>query len=156
MGCQRMGAVTYPNLEVASFIEERFVPVKLHVVDDEATLQPFAVPWTPALFVLDAGRRQHRRIIGFHDPDDVIAELALGWTVAAIEEGDFAEAQGRVQVALERARHDRERLAEARYWQVVIGYKLTHDGLIVGWRKLVDELPGTHWARKVEPFVDED
>lgn len=151
-----MGAVTYPNPEVASFIEERFVPVKLHVVEHEAALEPYAVPWTPGLFVLDAGGRQHRRLIGFHEPDDFIAELALGWTVAAIEEGDYAEADGRVKVALERTRHDRERCAEAHYWQAVVTYKLTNDGLLAGWGKLVAKFPDTQWAKKAEPFVGEE
>lgn len=148
-----MSTVTYSNPDVVSFLDERFVPVKLHVVEQEAALEPFAVPWTPALFVLDAGRREHRRILGFHEPVDFIAELSLGWLVAAIEAGDHAGARSRLAVALERTQQDRERAAEAHYWQAVVTYRLTNDGLMAGWTELADGFHGTSWARKVEPFV---
>lgn len=148
-----MGAVTYPHPDVVSFIDERFVPVKLHIAEQADAIEPYAVPWTPGLLVLDAGGRQHRRMVGYHLPEDLVAELALAWTVAAIEADDFAEAQARAKVAAERSKHDRERAAEARYWEAVVTYKLTGDGLIDGWRGLVDAFPGTTWARKVESIV---
>jgi hypothetical protein len=148
-----MGAVTYPNHDVISFIDERFIPVKLHVEQQEKELHPYAVPFTPALFVLDVEGRQHRRLIGFHEPHDLIAELSLGWLVAALEAEEYDAAKERLLVALERTQHHRERAAEARYWDAVVTYRLTHDGLLAGWTELADGFQGTSWARKVEPFV---
>lgn len=147
-----MGAVTYPDPLVIEFLSERFVPVRLHQVDEADAIKHFGVGWTPGLLVLDADGREHRRMFGFHPPADFVAELALGWLQEAIDRGHGREARERAQVALERTRGDPEREAEARYFAAVAEYKATRDGtkLKSGWLELLDACPGTTWARKVE------
>jgi hypothetical protein len=153
MGCQRMGTVTYPDPAVATFITDRFVPVQLNVETDTEALEPYAVPWTPALIVLDPDERLHRRIIGFHAPAEVIAELSLAWLTEAIARGDVDAMQTRFELAREKTRGDPERAAEAAYLRAIVTYRETHDGLIAGWKEVVDTYPGTIWARKAAPFV---
>lgn len=145
-----MDTVTYPDKSVISFLEERFVPVKLHVAEQEAALEPYAVPWTPGLIVLDHDLRQHRRMVGFHPPRDLVAELALGRLTEALARGEFEVARHRAREALERCKGDPEREAEARYYGAAAEYKATGDGLKKGWVELLDACPGTTWARKVE------
>lgn len=145
-----MGAVTYPHPTVISYLEERFVPVKLHVAERAQALQPFAVPWTPGLLVLDADLRQHRRSVGYHPPEDLMAELSLGRLTEALDRGEFDEARRRAREALDRCRGDPEREAEARYYGAAAEYKATGDGLKKGWLELLEKCPGTTWARKVE------
>lgn len=105
-----MGAVTYPDPLVIEFLNERFVPVRLHLVDEAATVKTLAVGWTPGLVVLDPDGRQHRRMFGFHPPADFVAELALGWLMEAIDRGHGPQARERAKVALEvHARRPRAR-----------------------------------------------
>lgn len=145
-----MDTVTYPDPTVVSFLSERFVPVHMHVAEQEQALAPYALPWTPGLVVLDADLRQHRRMIGYHTPRDLVAELSLAWLTEAVTRGAFEEARERARAAAERCKGDPEREAEARYYDVAAEYKLTGDGLKRGWSALVDAFPGTTWARKVE------
>lgn len=147
-----MGAVTYPDPLVIEFLNERFVPVRLHLVDEAATVKTLAVGWTPGLVVLDPDGRQHRRMFGFHPPADFVAELALGWLMEAIDRGHGPQARERAKVALERTRGDPEREAEARYFAAVAEAKATRDTsrLKAGWLELLDACPDTTWARKVE------
>lgn len=147
-----MGAVTYPDPLVTGFLNERFVPVRLHQVDEIESVKKLGVGWTPGLVVLDADGRQHRRMFGFHPPTDFVAELALGWLHEAIGRGHGPQARERAKEALERTRGDPEREAEARYFSAVAEYKATRDGtkLKSGWLELLDACPDTTWARKVE------
>lgn len=147
-----MGAVTYPDPMVIEFMSERFVPVRVNIEEEAAALRTYSVGWTPGLLVLDIEGRQHRRSFGFHPPADFVSELALGWLHEAIGHGHADAACERARVAIERARGDPEREAEARYFMAVAEYKATNDAsrLKSRWLEMLDALPDTTWARKVE------
>lgn len=145
-----MGAVTYPDPAVVSFVQEAFVPVHLLVKERAEALEPFTPFWTPALYVLDGDGHQHRRAFGWHAPKDLIAELSLGGAAEAIFRQDWPEAGRRVGAALDRCRGDAEREPEARYLQGIVGYKSTGDvsELKAAWSELLDAFPASSWARK--------
>lgn len=150
-----MDTVTYPHPTVISFLEQRFVPVKLHVADKADALEPYAIPWTPGLIVLDAELHQHRRMVGYHPPRDLIAELSLARLIEALARGEFVEAHELVPDTIDRCRGDLEREAEARYFGAAAEYKATGDGLKKGWVELTEKCPGTTWAKKVEFIRDQ-
>lgn len=145
-----MGAVTYPDPTVVTFVQEGFVPVHLLVKERADALAPFTPFWTPALYVLDGDGHQHRRAFGWHSPRDLIAELALAATEEAIFREDWPEAGQRVTAAVERCRGDAEREPEARYLKGIVAYKSTGDveRLKAAWSDLLDAFPASSWARK--------
>jgi hypothetical protein len=147
-----MDAVTYPDPEVERYLLSHFVPVQFNVVDQPEVMDRFNTPWTPTLIVLDSEGRQHRRAQGYHDPKRLVAELALGWLVAAINQRDFPEAHRRSQEALSCTEDDPYRYPEAVYWSAVAVYKATGDAnqLLAGWNRLLDEMPESEWAKRVQ------
>jgi tetratricopeptide (TPR) repeat protein len=145
-----MGAVTYPNEQVAEAIMENFVPVQLDISEDKGALERFQAVWTPTLMVRDDGGREYRRSEGYLSPDELLSELALARAQAMLHMGEYDAAVERANRAKNRAKDDPERLAEAMYWAGVAGYKASKDGkdLMAEWRPLVEQHPDTIWAKK--------
>jgi uncharacterized protein YyaL (SSP411 family) len=54
-----MGAATYPNPEVESYIEQHFVPVQFDVLEQPEVERQFNSDWTPTLIVEDTEGREH-------------------------------------------------------------------------------------------------
>ncbi len=73
-----MGAVTYPNAQVAEFVSERFVAIKFNVKephpDFKEALGRGKVLWAPLLVFLDGRGSELRRYVGFLPPDEFLAE----------------------------------------------------------------------------------
>jgi hypothetical protein len=147
-----MGAVTYPNREVETFISEHFVPVQFNVVEQPEVMDRFNTPWTPTIIVQDADGREHRRSQGYLDPRRFLGEMSLAWLKDAIDRRDFEAAHARAHEALERTRGDAEREPEAHYWHSVAAYKRSNDQnkLMEGWNRLLDQFPQSEWAKRAE------
>jgi len=147
-----MGAVTYPDPKVESYIQEHFIPVQFNVVDQPDVMDRFNTPWTPTLIVEDAEGREHRRCQGYLDAPRFLAEMSLAVLKDAIDRRDFETAHQRAMQTLELTRGDAYREPEALYWSAVAGYKAGGDTktLLGGWNRLLDEFSGSEWARRVE------
>ena len=145
-----MGAVTYPNPEVERFIAHYFIPVQFNVVEQPEVMDRFHTPWTPTLIVQDPDGREVRRSQGYLDPRRFLGEMALAWLKDAIDRRDYAAASDRVPEALERTKGDPAREPEALYWAAVTTYKHKNEGLLDGWRQLMQRFPESEWARRVE------
>jgi tetratricopeptide (TPR) repeat protein len=151
-----MGAVTYPNEQVVETIMEHFVPVQIDISQDKGALERFHAVWTPTLIIRDDGGREYRRSEGYLGPQDLLIELALARTQALLHMGEYDAASKQAKAVIEAASDDRERLAEAKYWAGVAGYKASGESrdLIREWKPLVEQLPDTVWARKASFIKD--
>lgn len=147
-----MGAVTYPNPEVVSFLNAHFVPVQFNVVEDPGAMERFNSAWTPTIIVQDADGKEHRRSQGYLDPKRFLAEMALGLLKDAVDRGDYADAKQRVADATRLTQGDPEREPEAKYWASVADYKSTNNpaNLMKGWNELLDRYPESEWAKRAE------
>ena len=147
-----MGAVTYPNPEVERFIQQHFIPVQFNVVDQPEVMDQFNAPWTPTLIVQDPEGREHRRSVGYLDPQRFLGEMSLAWLKDAIDRRDYHAARDRATEVLERTKGDREREPEARYWAAVAAYKDSQDPhqLMHGWNLLLHDFPDSEWAKRAE------
>ena len=147
-----MGAVTYPNPEVQSFIEQQFVPVQYNVKDNPGAFQQFNSSWTPTIIIQDADGREHRKSEGYLDPQRFLAEMSLGLVKAALNRRDYAEAKRFAEEAVQRSKGDAQREPEALYWQAVVAYRETGNAepLLGGWNRLLDEFPDSDWAKRAE------
>src|SRR5262245_17876382 len=132
-----MGTVTYPNPEVEQYIRQNFIPVQFNVQDQPDKMDEFNAVWTPALIVQDADGREHRRSLGYLDPDRFLAEMSLARVQAALDRHEFAEAQKLAEDAQQKSAGDSQREPEARYWASVAAYRATNDSskLMDGWNK---------------------
>ena len=120
----------YSQPDVAQFISERFVPVRVHVKDDAAEFQRlggmFDAEWTPTTLVLDSEPKERHRVEGFLPKDDFTSQLELGLAKAAFSAGRFDEAE-RIFEDVLRKYPQTDAAPEAQYWAGVSRYKSSND-----------------------------
>jgi hypothetical protein len=152
-----MGAVTYPDPDVLEMLEQGFAPVRVNLAENEDVRSRYGAAQTPTLLVLGPDDREWRRHSGFLSPEELLAELALGRLVEAVEEEDYEAAGRRLEAARRWALEDDERRAEALYYTAIAAYRATDDPseLSEGWSRLLEEYPDSEWGRRVE-FLRED
>jgi uncharacterized protein HemY len=122
----------YPQDRVARFIEENFIPVRLHVreqaEDFKRVGEQYAALWTPTLLELDPDGKEHHRVEGFLEADDLLAQLKLGLGKIAFHEKRWRDAEPLFEDVVDQ-HPDSDTAAEALYWAGVSRYKASGDAL---------------------------
>ena len=143
----------YTDERVVRFINENFIPAKLHVRDQAADYQRFAerfdAQWTPTILELDPDANVRHKIEGFLPADDFLAQLMLGQGHTAFKAGDFKTAESHFRRVVKDLPNT-EAAPEALYWAGVSSYKGSNDGKALGdtataFRKQYSD---TSWAKK--------
>ncbi|HEX5042925.1 MAG TPA: thioredoxin fold domain-containing protein [Candidatus Polarisedimenticolaceae bacterium] len=148
-----MDAEVYPSSPIQRYVQEHFVPVRVHVKEQPEPFRTlgdrYDAHWTPTTLVLDDAGEERHRIEGFLPGDDFLAQLALGVAKAAFSHGQFEEAEEGFQNVVTR-HHDTDAAAEAQYWAGVARYKATGDAKALAdtARSFRDRYAGTSWAKK--------
>jgi len=145
-----MDAVTYPQDKVALFINDHFVPVKIHTDDHPELTEQYRVPWTPTFVVLDGNGTEHYRETGYLPPDDFLAHMNLALGRSALEERDYSAAAGYFQTIVDRYGAS-EVVPEALYFLGVCMNRIqggTADERKAIWKRLMDQHPKSDWAKK--------
>jgi len=143
----------YPDPEVARFVRDHFVPVRMHVKEQGADYkrlsQKFTALWTPTTLIVDQSGEERHRIEGFLPAHDFIGQLSLGLARTAFAQGKFGEAERRYREIAER-HHAEDVGAEATYWAGVSRYKATHDASVLNETaaRLADVYPDSAWRKK--------
>ena len=101
-GSKTMEAETYPDGGVREYTEQRFVPVRFNVLEQQEMAERFDSGWTPTIIVEDAEGREHRRSQGYLDPERFVGELSLACLMDAIDGCDFEVASRRLGETQER------------------------------------------------------
>jgi hypothetical protein len=154
-----MGAVTYPNAQVAEFVSERFVALKFNVKerhpDFKEALGRGKVLWAPLLVFLDSHGSELRRYVGFLPPDEFLAELRLVLGLAEMTHGNHEEALRWFDGAA--ADYPRSSAApEALFWAAGAGYRLRGLAEVIRrWDDLIARYPESTWARRADVVPDE-
>jgi hypothetical protein len=148
----------YPNPAVARFVNEHFVPVRIHVRQHpelwKTVGERFGVQWTPTVLVVDPSGEERHRIEGFLPADDFLAQLELGTARSAFANGRFEEAEKRFQSIVEKY-PDSEVAPEALYWAGVSRYKGSGNAAALadtahGFR---DRYQQSSWAKKASVWA---
>lgn len=143
----------YPDERVVRLVNEKFVPVRIHVRDQAADWkrlgERYGVQWTPTVLVVDASGVERHRLEGFLPATDFAAQLALGLAKSAFGTGRFAEAEEQFR-KLVQDYPNTEPAPEALYWAGVSRYKSSGDAAALaetakGFR---DRYQDTSWAKK--------
>jgi hypothetical protein len=120
----------YPQERVARFIEENFIPVRLHVLEQREDFQRvgerYGALWTPSLLELDSDGKEHHRVEGFLEADDLLAQLKLGLGKIAFHEKRWRDAERLFEEVIDE-HGDTDAAAEALYWAGVSRYKANGD-----------------------------
>lgn len=73
--CQRLAKETHTDAQVAAALNERFVPVRLEGRQHMDLVQKFGVRGAPTTLIVDASGKEISRMVGFHTPQEYLAEL---------------------------------------------------------------------------------
>ena len=143
----------YPDIRVAGFITEQFIPVRFHVKDQHDDFQrvgaKYGAQWTPTILIVDANGDVHHRLEGFLPADEFLSQLMLGTARAAFDPQDYAAAEQRYRRVVEEF-PETEAAPEALYWAGVSKYRATNDpsALKATAAAFANRYQSSSWAKK--------
>jgi tetratricopeptide (TPR) repeat protein len=150
----------YPDPRVSRFINENFVPVRVHVREQRDAYKrlgaKYGAQWTPTILVLDEVAEERHRVEGFLPADDLLSQLKLGLGHAAFANGRFDDARKWFDEVLE-AHGSSDAAPEAMYWSGVSRYKATNDpaALAETARRFTERFQDSPWAKKASVWKAE-
>lgn len=146
-----MDAVTYPDAEVAGFIEEQVVPLRLSA--DDPLAAEFKVTWTPTLVTLDCYGREHHRTVGFLPADELIPSLEFGMAKTDFDTGQHNYAVIHLDRLL-KSYPASGAAPEAVFLRGISRYKSSHDvkPLKEAYEKLAADYPESEWTKRAHPY----
>jgi tetratricopeptide (TPR) repeat protein len=148
----------YATPQVAKFITDQFIPVRIHVRDQADEFKRlgarFNAQWTPTILLLDASGQERHRVEGFLPAEDFLAQLTLGLAHSAFARGEFAEAERWYRQAVE-SYSATEAAPEALYWTGVARYKATNDAAALGEtaKQFASRYRDSSWAKKASVWA---
>jgi len=142
-----LGAVTYPDLFVATLLNEYFVPVQINIEKARELILRYRPIWTPNLNVLDEEGAMVFHLEGWLPPSEYSAMLFLSRGHYFIRKKHYPEATPNFQEILQK--YPTSSFApEAFYYLGVSKYMTAHkvEELIETWKKLQVSYPYSSWA----------
>jgi len=141
----------YPDERVAQFIQDNFIPARVHVKDPDFKRfsQRYNAPWTPTLLLLDPSGTERHRIEGFLPAEDLLSQLSLGLAHSAFAREQWNEAERRFREVVDRYPRT-EAAPEALYWAGVSRYKGKGDAAALAetGREFTRRYQDSSWAKK--------
>jgi hypothetical protein len=143
----------YSDPRVVRFVEQNFIPVRVHVKDQHDEFQRlgerFGSQWTPTILLIDDSGTERHRIEGFLPADDFLSQLALGTAKAAFARKDYPAAEQLYRDVVN-AYATSDAAPEALYWAGVSKYRATNDPSALGEtaRAFAERYQDTAWAKK--------
>lgn len=153
-----MGAVTYPDPHVASFVNQHLIAFQVNTEQTTAEtrelIRAYRLLWEPGLVILDPRGSELRRMVGYLGPADLLAELRLALGLVALNRRRNTQALAHFQAAA-----DGEPLPhtapEALYWSGIAAYRIAGNDLDVleeRWDVLRRRHPASTWWRRADVF----
>ena len=148
----------YPDPRVVAFINDNFVPVRVHVKQNSEQYkllsEKYNAQWTPTTLILDADGNERHRIEGFLPADEFLPHLEIGAAHASFARHDFADAERRFRAVVDRYANA-EVAAEALYWAGVSRYKSTGDAAALAdtAHAFGDRYTQSGWAKKASVWA---
>jgi len=143
----------WPNERVVRFVNENFIPARVHVRDDAAAFKElgdrYGAHWTPTILELDPDGQERHRVEGYLDADELLAQLTLGLGHTAFQGGDAREAERRFREVVDKY-PGTDAAPAALYWAGAARYRATNDASALGqtYEAISKRYPDTTWAKK--------
>ncbi|MFN2572178.1 MAG: hypothetical protein ABR537_11310 [Gemmatimonadales bacterium] len=148
-----MDAEVWPDQRVVRFVNQNFLPARVHVKDPGQAFQRFSerfkAPWTPTILELDSEGVEQHRVEGFLPADDLLAQLMLGRARMAFERQQWGEAERLFREIVEQLPRS-DAAPEALYWAGVAPYKASGDpaSLKATGQAFSERYQDSTWAKK--------
>lgn len=142
-----MGAVTYPDMQVATLLNENYVPVQVDIEAAGKLANEFQAIWTPNLNVLDRNQKRVYWLEGWLPPSEFIAMLGVARGHYFLRGKKYSDAEPLFKAVFEQ--HPRSQFAsEALYYRGVSRYLDSHevDDLKEDWIMLQRFYPQSAWG----------
>lgn len=143
--------MTYPDNRVENAINERFIPVKLHLLEDRQWTRQFQVFWTPTILIGDRSGKIRYTSVNFLPPDEFLDILDIGEALVAMRWRDYDTSIERL-IAVEERSPIGPLTPEAIYWLGITEYFRQGRSAAASnavWKRLVERFPDSIWARRV-------
>jgi hypothetical protein len=143
----------WPDERVVRFVNENFLPARVHVKDDADAFQRYGekynAHWTPTILELDSAGDAQWRIEGFLPSDDFLGQLMLGRAHIDFKQGKWADAEKRFREIVAKLPKT-DAAPEALYWAGVSKYKASNDpaALKETTKAFSERYKDSSWAKK--------
>jgi hypothetical protein len=144
-----MGAVTYPDDQVADMLNQNYIPVQVDIQQAFKLADRYQALWTPNLNVIDGRGRCVYQTVGWLPPKEFSAMLQSGRGHFLLNHKKFEDAARLFAEVIDRY-SDSIYAAEAMYFNGVSRYLASQDAgdLQAAWTELQRRYPNSQWAMK--------
>lgn len=152
----RLEKESYEDAGLASFINENFVPLSVHVKENPKNFRRFDAFWTPTVLILDADGKERWRLEGYLPKDEFRAFLDMGLARVALCNKKWADAESRYAAVA--SDHPNSIYApQAVYFRGVSEYSRSHDHLVLTDTavELKNNYGGNEWQLRSIPWMEE-
>ena len=143
--------MTYPDHRIEAAISERFIPLKLHLIDDRQQTRPFQVFWTPTILVGDRSGKVRYRSVNYLPPEEFLDILDIGEALVAMRWRDYDTSIQRLLDVEDR--HPIGPLTpEAMYWRGITAYfqeRRSSKAADAVWNQIIERFPDSIWAKRI-------
>lgn len=143
--------MTYPDHRVQTAIAERFIPLRLHLLEDRQWTRPFQVFWTPTILIGDRSGKIRYTSVNYLPPDEFLDILDIGEALVAMRWREYDTSIARLKDVDER-RPDGPLTAEALYWLGITEYFRQGRSSAASnavWKGLIERFPESIWSKRV-------
>jgi thioredoxin-related protein len=149
-GCIRLDQETFRDPEIIREVNERFVPIKLHLSNDRAVVREWGLLWTPTVLFADRSGKIRYESVNFLPPEQFIDVLDIGEARVAMR---WRELETAIQLLKDvQERHpDGPLTAEAIYWRGMAEYFLEKNNPATSkrvWAEISERFPDSIWAKR--------
>lgn len=152
--CDQMKADTFSDPDVIRAVNERFVPLQLHLFQDRAIVRAWGLFWTPTVLFGDRSGKIRYESVNYLPPAEFLDVLDVGDARVAMRWKEFEKAIQLLKDVEER-HPDGPMTAEAIYWRGMAEYfneKSSPAASKRVWGELVEKFPDSIWARRQHFF----
>lgn len=149
-GCERLANETFADDAVVAAVNERFVPVSLHMFNDRAIVREWGLFWTPTVLFADRTGRIRYESINYVPAEVMLDVLYIGEARVAMRWREMDTAIARLRDV--ETRHPEGPLtAEAIYWRGMAEYFRDGNQPAVAkrvWAEIGERFPDSIWAKR--------
>lgn len=149
-GCDRLMNETFTDPAVIDAIQQRFIPLQLHLFHDRATVRDWGIFWTPTVLFADRSGRIRYESINFVPADVMLDILDIGEAKVAMRWREFDSAIALLK-DVETRHPDGPMTAEAIYWRGMAEYFNEGRSPAVSrrvWAEILERFPDSIWAKR--------
>ena len=149
-------AESYGDAGLASFINDQFVPLHVHIKENPKNFRRFEAVWTPTVLIMDPEGKERFRLEGYLPKDEFGAFLELGLARVAFMRKDWATAEAYYSKILDEDPSSKF-VPEAVYYKGVSRYSASHESAELANTATIlsERFPGNQWQLRSLPWLKE-